>query len=182
MAFRGKGVSRRPPSRDSLHDGEKHRASPRRCQENADGRRGSPPPRAGGEAPGALFLTFGAARVLYAGVTRRTNPAAFFQGSLAMFKKIHHVGLITDDMERTVKMFREKLGCEPNRVQTADTGWAHATFLRMGDVGNRDHAALRPREPLYEDARAKRRPLPLARRALHAGHGRGGARISRRAA
>ena len=51
-----------------------------------------------------------------------------------MFKKIHHVGLITDDMERTVKMFQEKLGCEPNRVQTADTGWAHATFLRMGDV------------------------------------------------
>lgn len=51
-----------------------------------------------------------------------------------MFKKIHHVGLITDDMERTVEMFQEKLGCEPNRVQVADTGWARATFLRMGDV------------------------------------------------
>ncbi len=51
-----------------------------------------------------------------------------------MFKKIHHVGLITDDMERTTKMFQEKLGCEPNRVQVADSGWAHATFLRMGDV------------------------------------------------
>ena len=36
-----------------------------------------------------------------------------------MFKKIHHVGLITDDMERTTKMFQEKLGCEPNRVQVA---------------------------------------------------------------
>ena len=31
-------------------------------------------------------------------------------------------------------MFQQKLGCEPNRVQVADTGWAHATFLRMGDV------------------------------------------------
>tara|TARA_Y100000590_G_scaffold231877_1_gene261227 strand:+ start:43 stop:474 length:432 start_codon:yes stop_codon:yes gene_type:complete len=51
-----------------------------------------------------------------------------------MFKKIHHIGLITDDMERTKKLFMEKLGCEPNRVQVADTGWAHATFLRMGDV------------------------------------------------
>lgn len=51
-----------------------------------------------------------------------------------MFKKIHHVGLITDDMERTKNLFLEKLGCEPNRIQVADTGWAHATFLRMGDV------------------------------------------------
>ncbi len=51
-----------------------------------------------------------------------------------MFKKIHHVGLVTDDMERTKNLFLEKLGCEPNRTQVADTGWAHATFLRMGDV------------------------------------------------
>jgi catechol 2,3-dioxygenase-like lactoylglutathione lyase family enzyme len=51
-----------------------------------------------------------------------------------MFKKIHHVGLVTDDMERTKQLFLEKPGYEPNRIQVADTGWAHATFLRMGDV------------------------------------------------
>ena len=46
-----------------------------------------------------------------------------------MFKKIHH-----GRHGAHHKMFQEKLGCEPNRVQVADTGWAHATFLRMGDV------------------------------------------------
>ena len=41
---------------------------------------------------------------------------------------------MTDNLEGTKKLFVEKLGCEPNRIQEADTGWAKVIFLRMGDV------------------------------------------------
>ena len=51
-----------------------------------------------------------------------------------MFNKIHHVGVVTDDLERTSKLFTEKLGCVPNRIQEADTGWAKVLFIRLGDV------------------------------------------------
>ena len=51
-----------------------------------------------------------------------------------MFTKIHHIGVVTDDLERTKNLFVEKLGCEPNRVQEADTGWAKVLFIRLGDI------------------------------------------------
>lgn len=51
-----------------------------------------------------------------------------------MFEKLHHVGLVTDDAERTKNLFTEKLGCKPNRIQEVESERAKVVFLRMGDV------------------------------------------------
>ena len=61
-----------------------------------------------------------------------------------MLEKIHHIGLVTDDVERTKKLFLEKLGCEPNRIQEVDSKRAKVAFLRMGDI---EIEIMQPKDP-----------------------------------
>ena len=61
-----------------------------------------------------------------------------------MLQKLHHVGLVTDDMERTKKIFLEFLGCEPNRIQEVDSDRAKVAFLRLGDV---EIEIMQPKDP-----------------------------------
>ena len=51
-----------------------------------------------------------------------------------MFPKIDHIGILTDDMEGVVKLFEGFLEVEAGRKETADTGFARATFLHLENI------------------------------------------------